>query len=100
VDLSSERARRRWRGLLFDIKPAKASFRDAGESVFVEFDRDVQPEEVDSYLGDLPPEISPEKTGNRVKLQPSDAFFVFLGERRRKGLFGRLRRRQGGRSTD
>lgn len=92
VDLSSERARRRWRGLLFDIKPAKASYRDTGDSVFVEFDKDVQPDEVDSYLGDLPPEISPEKTGNRVRVQPAETFYAFLGEKRRKGVSFRLRR--------
>lgn len=95
VDLSSERARRRWRGLLFDIKPAKANYRDAGDTVFVEFDPDVQPDEVDSYLGDLPAEVSPEKTGNRVRLQPSEAFYAFLGERRRKRALlslGRIRR--------
>lgn len=92
VDLSAERARRRWRGLLFDIRPAKAGYRDAGDAVFVEFAVDVQPEEIDSFLGDLPPEVSPEKTGNRVKLQPAEAFFAFLGQRRRKGLLGRLGR--------
>ncbi len=76
--------------MLFDIKPAKASYRDAGDAVFVEFDQDVQPDEVDSYLGDLPAEVSPEKTGNRVRLQPADAFFTFLGERKRKGVMKRL----------
>ena len=91
VDLSAERALRRWRGLLFDIKPAKAALHDGGDTVYVEFDEDVQPDEVDGYLGDLPPEISPEKTGNRVKLQPAEAFFAFLGEQRRRKAFGRLR---------
>jgi hypothetical protein len=98
VDLSSERARRRWRGLLFDIKPAKASYRDAGDAVFVEFAGDVRPEEIDSYLGDLPPEISPEKTGNRIKLQPAEAFFAFLEERRRRRVLPGFGRRLLGRS--
>ena len=77
---------------MFDVKPAKATVRDAGDAVFVEFALDVRPEEIESYLGDLPPEISPEKTGNRVKLQPSDTFFAFLGEKRRGGTFRHLGR--------
>src|SRR5207247_8128153 len=93
VDLSAERARRRWRGLLFDVRPAKASYRDAGDTVFVEFAGDVQPDEIDSYLGDLPPEISPEKTGNRIKLQPAEAFFAFLEERRRRKMLSGFGRR-------